>query len=152
MVVSSIVKNAFIVARQRPGGINLGLSQINVEILWQGIRGMVIEQIKKQIFAMLQYEDPPNYLFLHVSANNIDHSKIGHIRNQIKVTINWIHNKLPNTIIIWSQILPRSCWRYSSNMIAMKKCRYRLNNSIASYVLRSGGHYIQCTLPRNQSY
>jgi hypothetical protein len=68
---------------------------------------MVIEQIKKQIVTMLQYEDPPNYIFLHVSANNIGHSKIGHIRNQLKVTINWIHNKLPNAIIIPSQIFPR---------------------------------------------
>ena len=142
MVGSSIVKNAFIVAKQRPGGVNLGLSRINVEIWWQGIRGMVIEQIKKQIFTMLQYEDPPKYLFLHVSANNIGHSKIGHIRNQLKVTINWIHNKLPNTIIIWSQTLPRSCWRYSSNLIALEKCRYHLNNSIASYVLRLGGRCI----------
>jgi hypothetical protein len=58
MVGSSIVKNAFIVARQQPGGINLGLSIINVEIWWQGIRGLVIEQIMKQIVTMLQYEDP----------------------------------------------------------------------------------------------
>ena len=143
MVGSSIVKNAFIVARQQPGGINLGLSIINVEIWWQGIRGLVIEQIMKQIVTMLQYEDPPNYIFLHVSANSIGHSKIGHIRNQLKVTINWIHNKLPKAIIIWSQILPRFCWRYSSNLIAMEKCRYRLNNSIASYVLRLGGRYIR---------
>ena len=78
-----------------------------------------------------------------MSANNIGHSKIGHIRNQLKVTINWIHNKLPNAIIIWSQILPRFCWRYSSNLIAMEKCRYRVNNSIASYVLRLGGRYIR---------
>ena len=109
MVGSSIVKNAFIVARQQPGGINLGLSIINVEIWWQGIRGLVIEQIMKQIVTMLQYEDPPNYIFLHVSANSIGHSKIGHIRNQLKVTINWIHNNLPKAIIIWSQILPRFC-------------------------------------------
>ena len=93
MVGSSIVKNAFIVARERPGGINLGLSKINAEIWWQGIRGMVIEQIKKQIVTMLQYEDPPNYIFLHVSANNIGHSKIGHIRNQLIKVI----TKLPNS-------------------------------------------------------
>ena len=105
---------------------------------------MAIEQIKKQIVTMLQYEDPPNYIFLHVSANNSSHSKICHIRNQLKMTINWIHNKLPNTIIIWSQILLRFCWRYSSNLIAMEKCRYRLNNSIASYVLRLGGRYMRC--------
>ena len=83
MVGSSIIKNAFIVARHRPGGINLGLSRINVEIWWQGIEGMPIEQIKKQIVTMLQYEDPPNYIFLHVSANNIGRSKIGHIRKKL---------------------------------------------------------------------
>lgn len=40
---------------------------------------------------MLQYADPQNnYLFQHVSANYIGHFKIGHIRNQLKVTISWI--------------------------------------------------------------
>ena len=47
------------------------------------------------------------------------------------------------TKIIWSQILPRFKWRYSTDLIAMKKCRYRVNNSLATYILKHGGYYIR---------
>ena len=57
--------------------------------------------------------------------------------------IRWILIELPNTTIIWSQILPRLKWRYSENQTAMHECRYRINNSIASFVTKLGGHYIK---------
>ena len=40
--------------------------------------------------------------------------------------------ELPNTTIIWSQILSRLKWRYSENQTALHESRYRINNSIAS--------------------
>ena len=49
--------------------------------------------------------------------------------------------ELPNTTIIWSQILPRLKWRYSENQTAMHECRYRINNSIAFFVTKLGSHY-----------
>ena len=61
------------------------------------------------------------------------------MRNEIKNIIRWILIELPNTTIIWSQILPRLKWRYSENQTAMHECRYRINNYIASFVTKLGG-------------
>ena len=143
VVGSSIIKDAFIEARTRPGGINLGLQQQNVSIWWQGRSGMVVGQLKQQIKKMLTFEDPPSVLVIHLAGNDIGRFKIGHLRNEIKSIMTWLQQELPNTLLVWSQILPRNNWRYSESPKAMEKCRYRLNNSIATFVLNLGGGYIR---------
>jgi hypothetical protein len=44
IVGSSIIKEAFVSARSRPGGTCLGLGRLNVSTWWQGKRGMVVSQ------------------------------------------------------------------------------------------------------------
>ena len=63
--------------------------------------------------------------------------------NDRSISASWILIELPNTTIIWSQILPRLKWRYSANQTAMHESRYRMNNYIASFVTKLGGHYIR---------
>ena len=149
---SSIVKEAFIAARRRPGGVNLGLSNLNVSIWWQGKSGMVASQIKPHIITMLKYEEPPTFLVIHVAGNDLGNIKVGYLRNQLKSIIRWIKNSMPHTILIWSQILPRTDWRYSSNRAAMSKARYRINNSVADFIVKSGGKYIRYPDIKPNSY
>jgi hypothetical protein len=37
---------------------------------------------------------------------------------------------LPNSLLIYSQILPRKKWRYNSNLKAMERARKRINRGI----------------------
>lgn len=143
IVGSSIIKNAFIEARNRPGGINLGLNRLGVSVWWQGLSGMSVYRLKQQIRTMMRLEDAPHFLILHIAGNDIGSRKIGYLRNDLKSILRWVTRVLPNTIIIWSQVLPRITWRYSSNLSAMEKCRYRINNTIASYILNNGGCYVR---------
>lgn len=39
--------------------------------------------------------------------------------------------------------MPRLTWRYSANIDAMDRSRQRINSSLASYIIRHGGHYIR---------
>jgi hypothetical protein len=80
---------------------------------------MVVSQIKGQIRLMKEYEDPPQFTILHVAGNDLGCKKVGFLRNEIKYIIRWILIELPNTTIIWSQILPRLKWKYSENQTAM---------------------------------
>jgi hypothetical protein len=73
---------------------------------------------------------PPIFLVLHVSGNNIGQAKVGNLRAELKSVILWLKSVLQHTII-WSQILPR----FSGDLKAMERCRYRLNNSIATFIL-----------------
>lgn len=143
MVGSSLIKDAFVSAKKRPGGTSLGLDRINVSIWWQGKSGMVSRQIKSQLRIMKRYEDPPQLLVLHVSGNDLGAIKVGFLRNNLKNTIRWIYEEFPNTTVVWSQILPRLNWRYSQDMNAMMACRKRINNTISAFVLQNGGCYIR---------
>ena len=86
IVGSSPVKNAFIGAKQRPGGVNLCLDRYNADIWWQGRGGIGTGKLRGQILTMLEYEDLPKYLIVHVGANYIGKKKLGTLRNQLKNT------------------------------------------------------------------
>ena len=45
---------------------------------------------------------------------------------------------LPDTQLVWSQMLPRLKWWFSDNTKTMEKARYRVNNRVATYVLKKG--------------
>lgn len=98
------MKHAFTEARQRPGGINLVLERLHAHIWWQGKSGMLASQLPRQIRIMLQFEDPPSYPVVHVGGNDIGKEKIWYLRNNLKLFLRTIQRKLPNTIIVWSQI------------------------------------------------
>lgn len=72
---SSIVKHAFTEARQKTGGINLGLERLRAHIWWQEKGEMLASQLPRQIRIMLQFEDPPSYLVVHVGGNDIGKGK-----------------------------------------------------------------------------
>lgn len=143
IVGSSLIQDAFLSSYYRPGGTSLGLGRINVSLWWQGRRGMTTSEIITTIRKMKRYNHPPQYLILHVSGNDLGYIKVGFLRNQIKNILRWIYKELPHTTVVWSQILPRLNWRYTCNHKAMMACRYRINNSIATFVLQNGGCYIR---------
>jgi len=68
---------------------------------------MSVTRLKNQIRTMNRFEDPPNFLILHIAGNDIGLSKIGKLRAYVKEIISWMGKIMPNTTIIWSQILPR---------------------------------------------
>lgn len=143
MVGSSIVKRAFVAARNRPGGVCLGLQRLSINIWWQGKGGMVWSELYKKIKALLKVNDSPHYLILHCGGNDIGNISLRILIQIFKRTLEKIQLLLPNTKIIWSQLLPRRNWRYSENIDAMNKTVKRLNSSIAAAVVQNGGGYIK---------
>jgi hypothetical protein len=59
---------------------------------------------------LMRVENPPGYIVLHVGGNDLGYVKVGFLRNRIKNIIRKIRILLPNTRIIWSEILPRNQW------------------------------------------
>ena len=137
------MKKGFIAARCRKGGINLGLTErLGIKIWWQGKGGLTISKVQKNIQTMMQHEDPPNFIMLHVEENDIGNVKLGLIQLQLKNLISWIAKRMPYAKIIFSQLLLRLSWRYSENNSKMEKCRRRINSAIASFIVKNGGYYI----------
>ena len=70
IVGSSLIRNAFVHARSRTGGVNLGLHRIGVKIWWQGYGGMGIKDLESTIKRLMKYEKAPKYLVLHIAGND----------------------------------------------------------------------------------
>ena len=49
---------------------------------------------------------------------------------------------LPNSLLIYSQILPSKKWRYNSNLKAMERARKRINRGIRTYYYKSSAKVI----------
>lgn len=142
-VGSSIIKHAFSHSRNRPGGTNLGLERLGLKLWWQGYSGLQFTQIKLKLKLLQRIKPQPAYLLIHCGGNDIGRLTLGDLRNIIKCTIRYLVRELPESRIIWSQILPRQVWRYSNNSKAMESSRRRINSAIAAEVIRAGGAYIK---------
>lgn len=88
---------------------------------------------------MLRYEDPPNKLVIHIGGNDIGKVRLGYLQYQLKELFVWLSQLMPETALIWSNILPRLQWRYSNNNVKMEKSRRRLNSTIATHMIKKGG-------------
>ena len=62
---------------------------------------------------MCKFEDVPVFILIHLGGNDIGRIGLKDLRKKYKDEIDWVQKKLPNSIIIFSQILPRISWRYA---------------------------------------
>jgi len=91
--------------------VNLGLERHGIRLWWQGRSGLVLMKLKGQIRLMLKFEDPPNFILIHIGGNDLGNIKLGVLRNRLKNFMVWLKDMMPEVTIIWSQILPRTNWR-----------------------------------------
>ena len=131
------------VARSRPGGIHLGLDKFKVDIWWQGYGGLDIRGLQRKLKYLLQFNTQPKFLLLHSGGNDIGKIPLKTLRSQLETLLEFLDLTFAGTKIIWSQILPRSTWRYSENLAAMNRCRGRLNNFAAHKLVSAGGYFIK---------
>ena len=142
IVRSSIIKGTFLEAKQRPGGIHLTLQRLDVNILWQGRSGLTLDRLTNHIRTLLSLEDPPNYILFHIGGNDLGCKKLGYLHYLLERFLSWLSKTMPDSMLMWSQILPRLNWRYSNNLAVMDKCRRRLNSSNGAHINRNRGCYI----------
>jgi hypothetical protein len=57
--------------------------------------------------------------------------------DQLKRLFDWISLLMPDTVLVWSQILPRINGRYTNNNVAMERSRNKVNTSVASYLTKT---------------
>jgi serine/threonine protein kinase len=136
--------NRFIEARQQPGGANLSLKRsLGVTIWWQWRGGLTLNRLNGHIRTLIRLEDTPNYIVIHIAGNDIGNVRVGYLLYLLVNFMPWLSHEMPNTEIIWSQILPRKTWRYSNNTKSMEDCRRKLNSSLGRYMVRHDDYYIK---------
>lgn len=99
---------------------------------------MVWEYLYTTVSSMLIANKQPTILIIHCGGNNIGdpQNTLKGIQKFMKLTLSQIADLLPNTLIVWSHILPRSNWRQSLSTIEGENSRRRINSAIATFVLK----------------
>ena len=75
---SSIIKQAFAVARCRPGGLDLGLADFS--LWWQGYSGLNLLEVIPKLKLLKRIGENPDVIMLHCGGNNIGRTPLKSIR------------------------------------------------------------------------
>lgn len=107
--------------------------------------GMRIGHLQAHIEHLMQFNAPPKYLILHCGGNDIcayGYTMVSAILD-CKNAITEIQTKMPQTMIIWSQILPRLSWRNHPDNRVVNRTRVRVNSCLSTFVIKNGGAYVR---------
>jgi len=105
----------------RPTGTHLGLDKYGFKLTWVGMPGMSWMNIVPIVFSSIRCFGIPRALLLHVGGNDLGNYSTKELIKHLKFAIYVVNRMLPTTSFIFSSILPRRSWRYSSNCIANGK-------------------------------
>lgn len=124
-------------------GAQLSLQRYNLEVVWAGHPGLQTQQVIGISQALKTCQSDPSFFILHFGGNDIGFISCKQLCVDIKQTIVALKYIFPTSCLIWSCILPRLQWRYSSNTKAMEKMRERINRTITLFILKLGGKAIK---------
>lgn len=123
----------------RSHGNNLGLDGEDVFICWYGRRRMSWFDLRPTLNRLYSSWPPPNAVVFHLGGNDLGHYKTLDLLCRIKVDLYQLHLILPNTVLIFSEIIPRLSWFLSPDLLFLEKIRKKNNRDMAKFMPSIGG-------------
>ena len=123
---SSIIGRAHEYSKYRPIGPNLFLERYGTNCDWTAQPVLFVSTVLYSLLDAAYKSPPSDNVVLHCGGNDIGLHPLGYVHMDIKDLLQRIMTSLPNTVLIWSCILPRTYWRYSTNYHAMDQARCRI--------------------------
>lgn len=111
---------------------------------------MIIQDVKYSIEKLKMFHDNPDYVILHCGGNNIGRQPGNELRRHIKELLydgpDCLQALLPNTIFIWSQIIPRRTWRYIPLNLLANIIRKRINSCVGAFIIKKKAEHTSSIL------
>ncbi|XP_077349185.1 uncharacterized protein LOC143997444 isoform X1 [Lithobates pipiens] len=127
----------------RPAGRQLGISRAEAELRWLGIPGMRWERVVSVVERFVWLHGPPDVLVLHAGGNDLGARKVRDLLNDIKADFLKLRARFPSTILLWSDIVARTQWRWARSVASIQKTRIRVNKVVGRFVIQNGGLVIR---------
>lgn len=111
------------------GRENLHLESLGLRVQWHGHRGMVWDDLPSKL-QWVGLHRMPKIIIIHLGGNDVVCTLMQKMKRIMRRDFEYLFKNFPNTIIVWSEILPRLCWRFSrtgSDLNALDKKRKRFN-------------------------
>ena len=106
-------------------------------MVWAGLPGMKISALVPLVQVMVNCFGLPHALVIHCGGNDIGMGSISEVLKHLIYATFIVSKMLPNSLLIYSQILPHTKWRYNSNLKAMERARKIINRGIRTYYYKS---------------
>ena len=103
------------------------------------MRGLQWHQLYFHLSRLLQVWPPPSILVLHLGGNDLGNLRTVDLLGFIKRDLARFHAISPNTVIIFSEIVPRLAWLSSDMRRVMERMRKRVNRAMEKFMPTIGG-------------
>nr|XP_034976522.1 tumor susceptibility gene 101 protein isoform X2 [Zootoca vivipara] len=130
-------------ALERSFGPQLGIRLEDAKLHWLGKSGMTWDQLIPSLLHTRRRLTDPDILVVHLGGNDLATYEAFNIIKQMKKDIIHIKRTFKNSILVWSNIVPRKVWSQEMSHEFMEKRRKRVNAEISSFVERIGGIIIK---------
>jgi lysophospholipase L1-like esterase len=104
---------------------------------------MNLFELVPKLKILKQVQDTPHVIIVHCGANNIGRTKLWSLVRLLQSTVLEIKKLFPSAKLVWSSLLPRFNWRYSTRVKAMESARARINREGIKLVASRGGAFIK---------
>ncbi|XP_075448420.1 paraspeckle component 1 isoform X1 [Ascaphus truei] len=143
----SLVQMAHERAITREYGEHLGLGPQRVQISWFFRRDMVWDQLLPTLMQLAREIGKPEVLLIHLGGNDVGGIRGIDLINKMKADLSFVKDVFKETIVVWSEILPRTAWNDTENYKAIDKLRRKINKCISDYMESVGSlsiTYVEC--------
>lgn len=114
---------------------NLGLDPSLFCINWHGLRGVVWYDLIFELGRLYASSPPPNILIVHLGGNDIGKLETYDLISSMKDTFCFLHLNSPNTVLVFSEIVPRLCWLQSVTFKPLEKVCKRINKALEKFLV-----------------
>lgn len=104
---------------------------------------MFWEAFTKSVEEKLKTFPAPDYLAIQLGSNDLGTIRTKALIEDIKTDLLRVKLLMPNTKIVWSDILMRRYWHNAEDGKGLEKARIRLNLDIKKFVIGQGGFVIR---------
>ena len=122
---------------------DLGLEKHGAYIKWMGIRGMKWQDLAATVQHKLRSSPPPKVLLIHLGSNDLVDTHGSALGKVVTQDLHNLHALLPDTVLIWSEVLPRRTWQGADNPAAVDRKRKRLNRRAILAISQLGGKVVR---------
>ncbi|XP_068106722.1 uncharacterized protein [Hyperolius riggenbachi] len=126
-------------AKERPYTDNLDLDTDSFQIYWKGCRGMRWEALLPKLVCLVDEWPVPDILIIHLGGNDLGKVKTLNLLARMRRDFLQIRAIFPNTVLVFSEIVPRLVWYVSPNKRFFEKIRKRVNWAMCKFLSSVGG-------------
>ncbi|ETE69612.1 Tumor susceptibility protein, partial [Ophiophagus hannah] len=130
-------------ALERSFGPQLGIRLEDAKLHWLGKSGMVWDQLVPILLHTRRRLTDPDILVIHLGGNDLGTASNLDVINRMKKDFGLLKQIFKNTILVWSNIIPRKVWNQEIPHKVMERSRKILNEEMGYFMQYIGGTVIQ---------